>query len=334
MKKSIILILTLLPVFIACRKKEVDKIDGPSLNNVYGAFNVVSPLDKSLDSVDFSIGQTLSFSAEISKIVDWKIKITGQNSGAVKIIEGTSSKLDATNTTWIGNTTEFPVFRTEICDIQLTFNGEADTLVSQVKIIQPKLNPGFVVADFETGLNPGWASFIQSGADMDFQIKTDNFAPQGNSYYNMAGTVDWDWLIGYLYLGASAYGAPHFPLSDNPDNTYFNIMIYGEPGMINTLLLFQFQEDDDNNGSFNATSEDMYSLEIPVNWVGWKLISVKYSDIPSLFNGQPSAPNGNGQHNSDKIQQVNILDLANPISGNAKTKIDYIIFTENAPVNP
>jgi len=29
-----------------------------------------------------------------------------------------------------------------------------------------------------------------------------------------------------------------------------------------------------------------------------------------------------------------MLDLANPISGNAKTKVDYIIFTENAPLNP
>lgn len=334
MKKSFIFLIAVLPLFLSCRKKEKNQIDGPSLTNVYGDFSVITPLATSLDSVDFSLGQSISFSAEMSKIVDWKLTITGQTSGAVKIIEGTSSTLNASNALWLGNTTLFPVFRAELCDVQLSFEGQEDTLLGQLKIIQPKLNPGFLLADFESGLNPGWNSFIQSGADMDFQIKTDASAPQGNSYYNMAGTVNWDWLIGYLYLGAGAYGETHFPLTSNPENAYFNVLVYGEPGMINTLLLFQFQEDDDDNGTFNANTEDLYSLEIPVNWVGWKLISVKYSEIPCLVNGAPASPNGNGVHNSDKIKQVNLLDLANPISGPAKTKVDYIIFTENAPLNP
>jgi hypothetical protein len=334
MKKLSIFILILLPIFISCRKEEVDKIDGPKLNDVFGQFSVITDLDVSLDSVDFSTGQTVHFTAELSKIVDWKLTITGQTSGGVKIIEGTSSTIDAAVSTWLGDVTEFPIFKAEICDVALSFTGESDTLDAQVKIIQPKTNVGFLLSDFESGLNPGWSSFIQSGANMDFQIKTDAFAPQGNSYYNMAGTVNWDWLIGYVYMNASAYGNTHFPLSPNPDETYFNIMVYGEPGMINTLILFQFQEDDDNNGSFNANTEDMYSLEVKVDWAGWKLISVKYSDIPCLVNGQPSTPNGNGVHNSDKIKQLNILDLANPISGPAKTKIDYIIFTENDPLKP
>lgn len=334
MKKSIFYLLIAIPVLLSCRKKEIDKIDGPSLNNVYGQFSVISPLTQNFDSVDFSMGQTAVFEAQTSKIVDWKITITGQTSGAVKFIEGTGSIIDASNATWIGNTSEFPVFRAELCDVKLSFAGETDTLVSTLKIINPKLNPGFLISDFETGMNPGWSTFIQSGADMDFQIKTDVFAPQGNSYYNMAGTVNWDWLIGYVYFNATAYGAPRFPLTSNADNSYFNLMVYGEPGQVNTLLLFQFQEDEDENGTFNSATEDLYSLEIPVNWAGWKLVSVKYSDIPCLNNGQPSTPNGNGQHNPDKIKQINMLDLANPISGPASTKVDYIIFTENGPLNP
>jgi hypothetical protein len=334
MKKTILYLLIAVPVLFSCRKEEANKFDGPGLNDVYGAFSVITPLTTNVDSVDFSLGETVIFNAELSKITDWTISITGQSSGAVKRIEGTSSTIDASVATWAGNTTDLPIFKEELCDVKVSFSGESDTLETTIKIIHAKLNPGFLVADFESGLNPGWTSFIQSGADMDFQIKTDAFAPQGNSYYNMAGTVDWDYLIGYLYFPASAYGAPQYPLSTNPDNVYFNLMIYGEPGLVNTILLFQFQEDEDANGGFSNSSEDMYSLQIPVNWAGWKMVSVKYSDIPCLVNGSPSSPNGNGQHNPDKIQQINMLDLANPVTGNAKTKVDYIIFTENAPLNP
>ncbi len=333
MKKYITLILLGIIALSSCHKKD-NSIDGPSLNDVYGEFGVISTLDQNLDSVDFAAGQTAYFTAQMSKIIDWKITITGQTTGAVKEIIGTSSSLNQATTTWFGETTNFPVFGIEICDVQLTFEGESDTLTSTIKIIQPKLNPGFLISDFESGFNNQWTSFIQAGADMDFQIKTEAGSPQGNSYYNMAGTVDWDYLIGYLYFGASAYGSTQMPITGNGDNTYFNIMIYGEPGSINTILLFQFQEDDDLSGGFANSSEDTYSLEIPVNWEGWKLLSVKYSDIPCLVNGQPSTPNGNGQHNPDRLNQVNMLHLANPVTGFAKTKVDYIIFTQNEPLKP
>ena len=78
----------------------------------------------------------------------------------------------------------------------------------------------------------------------------------------------------------------------------------------------------------------MYSLQVNVDWVGWKLVSIKYSDIPCLVNGSPSAPSGEGTHQSDKIRAINMLHLANPTSGYAKAKLDYMIFTENAPLNP
>jgi hypothetical protein len=169
---------------------------------------------------------------------------------------------------------------------------------------------------------------------MDFQIRSDVSAPEGESYYNMAGTVDWDWLIGLVNFKASAYGAPTFPLSSNPNNVYFNVMIYGEPGLTNSLVLFQFEEDENGDGAFTSTSEDMYSLQVTVDWVGWKMVSVKYSDIPCLVNGSPAAPNGEGTHQSNKIRTINMLHLANPNSGFAKAKLDYMIFTENAPLNP
>jgi hypothetical protein len=111
-------------------------------------------------------------------------------------------------------------------------------------------------------------------------------------------------------------------------------MIYGEEGTTNSLVLFQFEEDENSNGIFSSASEDMYSKEIKVDWIGWKLISVKYSDLVNLVNGVPAAPNGNGVHDSNKIKTINMLHLANPNSGFAKSKLDYIIFTENGPLVP
>lgn len=334
MKKFLFFAILGTVVLSSCRKKEADNIDGPSLDNLYGSFSVLTDFTASRDSVDFAASENVYFTAQFSKSLDWEIKITGQTSGAVKYITGFGSSITQNASTWIGEITEFPIFRSEMCDVQLTFPSEPDTLTAQIKVLTPKLNPGFVVADFESGMIPGWQTFIQAGADMDFQIKSDAFAPEKNAYLNMAGTVDWDYLIGYVYFKASAYGAPYYPLTNNPNNTYFNIMAYGEPGSINSIILFQFQEDDNGNGTHSPTTEDTYSLEIPVTWEGWKLISVKYSDIPCLVNGQPAAPNGNGVYNSDKIVSVNMLHLANPATGFAKMKVDYMIFTENGVLKP
>ena len=97
---------------------------------------------------------------------------------------------------------------------------------------------------------------------------------------------------------------------------------------------FQFEEDENGDGLFTAASEDRYAKEIKVDWVGWKLISVKYSDLVSLVDGAQVTPNGNGNHDSNKIKTINMLHLANPNSGFAKSKLDYIIFTENGPLVP
>ncbi|MFK7783878.1 MAG: hypothetical protein AB8B56_02120 [Crocinitomicaceae bacterium] len=334
MKKYLLVLMMGSLLLTACRKDEADQIDGPSLTDLYGTFGVVTPFAASSPTVDFGAGEAVHFTAEFEKQVDWEIRITGQTSGGVKVITGFGSTIDVSTSNWSGEITEFPVLQAEMCDVQLTFLNEPDVFTEQVEITSPKTNSGFLVSDFESGFNSGWTSFVQSGLNMDFQIKSDNFSPENGSYFNMAGEVDWDYLIGLVNFEAAAYGAPHYPLSTNANNEYFNIMLYGEPGLNNTIMLFQFTEDDNNDGTFTDSSEDMYSLEILIDWEGWRLVSIKYSDIPSLVNGQPAAPNGNGVHNPDKLTSVNMLHLANPATGFAQSKLDYMIFTQNGPLQP
>lgn len=331
MKNYLFITLCCLLAF-SCKKQTI--FDGPSVEETFSAFNVREPFDASRDSVAFAAGENVNFTAKFNKIVSWKIVISGPSSRAKKIITGQSKVIDLTNSVWNGSTTIFPIFKTETCNAQLTIDGETDTFNVPVKIKSVKVNNGLVVADFENNINPAWTRFAQSGANMDFNVKTDTFSPQGAKHLKMAGTVNWDWLIGQIEFPARAYGGTNsFPLSTNPNDVYFNCLIYGVGNTNESLVLFQFREDENADGVISGTADDKYDYQVTVNWTGWRLVSVKYSDLITLDNGQPTTPRGNSQHNPNKLGKISMLHLANKDNGYASCKIDYLIFT-NSPLQP
>ena len=333
MKQKIILISFLVLSLAACRKD--NKIDGPSIAEIYSNFKLLDPFKASKDSVDFKTSETVFFSASFNKIVTWEISIEGQSSKAKKIISGQSRVIALNNALWNGSTTNFPMFKAEKCIATLKIADVADSFMVNVFVKNPKVNDGFIIADFETGLKTSWTKFFQSGANMDCKVKTDNVAPEGGSYLNMAGTVNWDYLIGLVDFPASAYNsAVTFPLNTNPDAVYFNCLIYGTSSANPSLVLFQFKEDENSDGTFSASNEDEYDYQITVDWEGWKLISIKYSDIVTLVNGNPATPKGNGLHNPNKLSKISMLHLANPNNGFASTKLDYLMFSNNKPLEP
>lgn len=332
MKRYILISICLLSLS-ACRKDK-NIFDGPSIEDIYSNFKIMENFKVDKDSVDFASGETAKFSAKFNKTVNWKITVTGKTSGAQKIIEGQGKAIDGTNGVWNGSTTAFPMFKAENCTAKLTIEGVQDSFMVNTKIRSIKTNTGLVIADFEAGFSSKWTKFVQTGANMDFNIKTDALCPQGAKYLRMAGTVNWDYLIGLIDFPASAYGTTKtFNLSTNPDNVYFNCLVYGEPNTNPSIVLFQFKEDENADGTINANSDDQYDYEIKVNWEGWKLISVKYADILTLVNGQPATPKGNSQHNPDKLGKISMLHLANPADGFAACKMDYLIFTDK-PLEP
>lgn len=331
--KKYILLSAVASLFIWGCKKETT-YDGPSLNDMYGDFAVIHGLDISNRNVNFGAGQTTYFTAEFTKNVNWQLNVTGLSSGAVKQLSGFSNVLDASNALWNGTTTVLPMFHLEDCAVELIIPSVADTLRDTLTIAGTRVNNGFVLADFESGMNPGWVPFIQSGANMNFAIQTNNSAAQGTRYYNMAGTVSWDWLIGMIDMPASAYGSAHMPLTSNASNLYFNSMIYKPAGITNGLVLLQFREDDNGDGTFSEGTEDMYSIQVSLTTDGWNQVSQRYEDIPTLVNGTAASPLGNGLHEPDKLLKVSVLFLANPSSGFSQSAIDYLIFTEDAPLQP
>lgn len=332
MKKYFILTAAMSLVFWGCKKETT--FDGPSLNDMYGDFAIIHGLDISNRNVDFSAGQSTYFTAEFTKNVNWQLTVTGLTSGAVKQLNGFSNVLNVSNALWNGTTTHLPMFRAEDCAVALTIANVADTLRDTLTVVAPRINTGFVLADFESGMNPGWVPFIQSGANMNFSVQTGSGAAQGSRYYNMAGAVSWDWLIGMIDMPASAYGSAHMPLTSNASNLYFNGMIYKPAGVTNGLVLLQFREDDNGDGAFSEGTEDMYSIQVSLTTDGWNQVSQRYEDIPTLVNGSAAGALGNGLHEPDKLLKVSVLFLANPSSGFSQSAIDYLIFTEDAPLQP
>jgi hypothetical protein len=308
-----------------------DQFDGPDLNDLYGPFEWINLMQVNRDSVDFGNGESLIASAKFSKRVNWHIDIKGLSSGAWKELTGFDADVAAE---WDGSTTHFPMFRSESCAIAMYVVGQPDTLRDTVFVVAPKVNPGLLLSDFEGGLNPNWVPFVQSGANMNFGLQQNGSAPQGLRSYIMAGAVSWDWLIGMIDIPASAYGADHFDLSSNPNNVYFNTLLYKPADYDNGLVLLRFSEDDNLDGSFDPSQEDMYSYQLQGGEDGWRLLSLKYSDLQTLVNGNPATPAGNGLHEPDKLFQVSILFLANPASGYSESGLDYMIFTEGEPLRP
>ncbi len=331
--KNITIAVFCLLLLNACRKDN-SKFDGPSIQDLYSNFKLIDNFKCDKDSVSFAAGEVSHFTASFNKAVKWQISITGTTSKAQKIITGQSKTIDANNGTWNGSTTVFPIFGVENCIAKLTVEGVTDSFLLPIKIRSTKVNNGLVIADFENGFNSAWTKFAQSGANMDFNVKADTYAPQGAKYLNMAGTVNWDWCIGYIDFPATAYSASNtLALATNPDAVFFNCLIYGVPNTNSSLVLFQFKEDENADGIFNAANEDEYDYQIDVNWSGWKLVTIKYSDVTSMVNGQPVTPKGNSQHNPNKIGKISMYHLANKDNGFASCKIDYLIFT-SSPIEP
>ena len=330
MKKTILFIA--LFVSFACQRKEV--IEGPLLDDLYGDFRVLEDYTATNQQVDFSIGESVVFMARFSKTVDWEIHIVGQISKAEKIIAGKSKIIDDQNGIWNGSTTNLPMFKVENCLAILTVPDELYTDTLDVIINETKIDEGFLISDFENGVNPGWTVFTQSGADMSFFIVESDSSAQEYHYYDMGGAVNWDYLIGYIDMPSSAYQEPTYPLPENPAEVFFNVLLNKPEAINNEIVLWQFWEDDNEDGDFDENSEDMYSLELKGLEDGWQTISIRYDELVSLSNGVPTTPAGNGIHEPHKLLNIRLMFLADPASGYSQTLMDYIIFTEGQELEP
>lgn len=315
-------------------QKEQDTFEGPALNDLFGEFIITAPLATVDGVVDFAAGEKGNFLAEFSINVDWKLEIIGQTTGATKILTGFSNNLSVSDAVWDGSTTLYPIFGQENCDVRLTFDEHPDTLTAGIIVQSVKSNNGILISDFENGFNVEWEQFVQNGANMNFQITNGGALAQGNNYFSMAGAVSWDYLIGLIDFNAAANGYPVYPLTPVANDVYLNVLLYGEPGIVNGFVIFRFTEDENLDGVFDPNTEDTREYRVDINFQGWQLYNINYGDVVQAAATAGAQLAGNGVADSDKIHSVDVLMLADPATGFTQAHMDYLILSEGSPIIP
>lgn len=328
--KKIIALLTVVLTIVSC-DRETDTL-GPNLSDLFGPFQVLEEFKSLTNNVDFSNGQSVAFECRFSKQVNWEIHIVGQSSGAEKVITGFTNSIDASNGgVWDGTTTNLPMFNSEDCLAYLTVNAVdtmfSDTLSNLISVGSTRVVDGFAVTDFEGGLNPGFNVFVQSGANMRLDTVNNPTGAQGNTFYQMSGEVTFIEDLGNIEMPKTAFTDTGFILSNNGGIVYFNFFARKAAGIANEILVFQFMEDENDDGVFDANSEDLYEYVLVGLPTEWEQFSIKYEDFELRTSG------GNGRKEPHKLNKMFLL----PVSGQRtpfEAYVDYLIFTENEPLKP
>jgi hypothetical protein len=328
MKKALHIIIISVLAF-SC-ERDTDQL-GPSLIDVFGLFSVFEEFRASSTSVDFT-SQTVIFSAVFSKQVNWEIHVIGQQSGAEKVLTGFSSIIDASNGgVWNGTTTILPMFKKEDCLAYLRVTDAdtlfLDTLANLIAVNEVKDVNAFIVTDWENGLNEGFSRFVQSGANMNFDTVMDIRGAEGNAFYEFSGEVTFINDLGNIGMPKDAFTDTNFTLSTNDERVFFNVFARRGPSAVQDIFVFQFMEDDNGDGVYQAGDDDMYEYVINSGLsLDWQQFSVQYTALNLVNAG------GNQQRNPDRLVRMVVLPIGVtlPFEG----YLDYLVFTENKPLSP
>jgi hypothetical protein len=318
---SLIFILPLLCT-MACKSTSEP---APLLNSVYGEFKIIDSLTVDKNAVDLSVSP-LAIRASFSVLCPWKISIKGLRTGQLYTNEAFSDKV---NLDWDGKANRPPSFGIEDVEIMLTVQNKPDTLRKVVSLLNPiPSQTGYVLATFvpgdEVGVGRGY-SVTTDGSDLNVIGKVDNAL--GGNYFSLSGTDLNNWWIGGINIfPRNRYGevAPVFPIpSISGASLFLNAYIYGYGPTSKTLMEIVIYEQDGINGITNES----YTRQVRVDWTGWRLLSIAYSDFTI------SSTPGNSVRDSDKIKSVEIKALCNGGPSNTKIALNIAnpVFTTLKP---
>ena len=310
---------------------ETEPFDGPSLINRFGEFAVLDSLRASADAVDFSQGESISFSASFNKEVDWILTITGLETGATKQISGFSNVLEESNSVWEGGTTSLPLFGIEAAAVELLIPSEDSVrLRDTVDVLGRRVYEGVVFTDFEQafGANASLGNF-------EFELtnrtgrRNDTVAAQGDWFYYFEGTdnVVPNFFVGLLDISSRVTGQNYIPLpAVSPEELYFNAFLYSDGGP-HVIAVVQFIFDSNDSGAFEDGQDRAFQLpgDFPLSRPGWQHVF------------HPMSETGISEEQMQKIVAVRLLLISDRNSQptpplQVDFGIDNIVFTNGAPL--
>ncbi|MEM9024934.1 MAG: hypothetical protein AAGB22_14410 [Bacteroidota bacterium] len=339
MKRSLYLLFA--PLFLAGCSHD-DALEGPELIDIFGEFEVVTPLTQDRTTVDFSQGETVEFMALFTVRTPWQLRIEGLTSGAVKIIESNEKDVSGAVARWNGSITFAPTFAAgERCVATMTFTDQPDTLRSDTILItgaRPLPTGGTLISDFEDE-NQDLDAFSEGQfEETDLGISDAFPAAIGDKFFYMRGRDNnGSFFVSGVGISAmAAQNTQYYPLTtQNASSVYFNAFIYGE-GLANTQAVIEFQEDDNLDGTYTPAQEGTYRTTITVDWVGWKLVSFRMDELELSPNAGLGNIDANGRQEIDRIINIQLVLIsigaqsAEPVGFGT----DYAIFTVGQPFEP
>jgi hypothetical protein len=333
-----IILTALFALVVSGCSHETDTFDGPDLVDRFGAFNVLTDLAVSQPTVDFAAGETVFFTAEFNKNVNWVIEITGTVSGSVKRIEGFDKNANASNALWDGGPTNLPLFANEVCNVVLTVPEEPSFMgTGTVETLSQKnySTSGALFTDFETDL--GANAFI-GNFEFEFTPQTGrqtDIPAEGNTYFRLEGTDDVvaNFFVGLVELNAAITGQTYAPVPTTvPEELYFNCFLYSDAGP-HGLGIIDFYVDGNDNGTYEETGDIAFRIPVDYDlatWDGWIQVSHPMSEIQN--NGNPIT-----QQQLEKLVNIRLLLISDMNSQpnpplQVGFGIDYMIFTDGGPL--
>jgi len=334
-----------------CAKPE---IEGPELQDLFGPFEVLEGLTADREMVDFAAGEQVGFAAKLSIRTDWRLEIIGLESGARKVIEGRERDITAAVAAWDGTITFAPLFGAEPCATRLTFVHYPDTLWGDtVEVLGVREAPevALVLSDFENAAQPVSAFTEPVSTNLratgtyyeNLYTSPPSFATvepaEGAGFWVMSAnhTPANIFICGAAINAASATSASDVYLdlgTLNPEHVYFNALVYGF-GDGNSRLQVGLKEDDNLDGAYDRFTEGAYNAEVVVDWVGWKVVSIRADAFLRSTIGGYGNNDATGRQDLDRVLQVEFLLLAKEqTTGFVGHAIDFMNFTVYTPWQP
>lgn len=321
---NIALLSALILSSVGCREKK--EIVGPEYV-VANTHLKVTTFAAAKPGVNFANKEQQHFIATLSDRVSWKITLRGQESNAVKVLEGLSDEINESNSSWNGVHDELRFFNNEKVQATLSFIGTNYSSSTEFTIDAPVRYPEALKLGngFESGAWQGpW--FDSGERDPSSGIITTQ-SIQGRKAYLLKGTD----VNSSYYLGVIRW-AYKSELPEKADEVYFNIYAYGT-GDATSVLKLAGKEDENGNKAFDDASEDAWEKEIPLGHKGWKLFSFKYSDFARAVN-KNFGGNGNNIREPHKIMAVDIGLQTSVPGSRAEAIFDFPVITVGKPFHP
>jgi len=310
---------------------------------IFRAYSSIS--NDTVNTVNFFV-DSLYFKAKFSESVSWGITIKGLTSGAVKSFNGLSDSISISNSKWDGSADGYRFFQKgENAVAVLSILGSSISYSDTFNVFIQKIYKGTLngvkytpIDDFDGNGTYPLAAVTPDQKDTDIIFTTDtNLYVNGTHSYRMrANDANWnsyDGAITTTNLYDLNNGAGVITIKD-PAQLYFNLYIYGTGTPQTSVAVELFENEMKQPSVYNQSLNDAYIYHIPVDWIGWRLVSVPYIDFKKAPDPKAGG-NGNGVKEPWLVSGVSVTLESYPTAGKTiEAYVDVITLTEGDVFRP